>query len=61
MLAITSRTLDGPLSAGVAAFSFATSLLLTGALGWWADRLTRDRERRRVEELTEIPPAAGVH
>ena len=33
----------------------------TAALGWWASRLSRDRDRRRLDELAAAPPAAGVH
>ena len=59
--ALTSRTVDGPLAPQVAAVSLATSLVLTAALGWWASRLSRDRERRRLDDLSAATPAAGVH
>jgi hypothetical protein len=61
VLALTNRTLDGPLDPSIAAFSFVTSLLLTAGLGWWASRLARDRERRRREELAQAMPVGGVH
>jgi hypothetical protein len=60
-LALTSRTVDGPLDPSVALVSFVTSLLLTAGLGWWASRLARDRERRRLDDLAQATPAAGVH
>ena len=59
--ALTSRTVDGPLAPLVAAVSFATSLVLTAALGWWASRLSRDRERLRLDALATATPVAGVH
>jgi hypothetical protein len=61
VLALTSRTLEGPLDPFVAAVSFVTSLLFTAALGWWASRLARDRERRRRDELAQAMPVGGVH
>lgn len=61
VLALTSRTLDGPLAPSVALVSFVTSVVFTGGLGWWASRLTRVRQRRRIEELAEAEPVTGVH
>jgi hypothetical protein len=61
VLALTSRTVDGPLAPVVAAVSFAASLVLTAGLGWWASRLSRDRERRRRDDLAAATPVAGVH
>jgi hypothetical protein len=61
VLAFASRVVDGPLAPSVAAFSFVTSLLLTAAVAWLASRVNRERERRRLDELTAAIPAAGVH
>lgn len=59
--ALTSRTLDGPLAPSVAAFSFVTSIVFTAGLGWWANRLARDRQRRRLDDLAAATPVAGIH
>jgi len=60
-MGLTSRAVDGPLAPSVAAFSFVTSLLLTAAVGWLASHVNRQREQRRLDELAEATPAAGVH
>jgi hypothetical protein len=61
VLALTSRTVDGPLDPAIALVSFATSVVFAAGLGWWANRLARDRERRRLDELAVATPAAGIH
>jgi hypothetical protein len=61
ILGLTSRVVDGPLAPSVAAFSFVASLVLTAGVGWLASHVTREREQRRLEQLAEATPVAGVH
>jgi len=61
LLALADRGVAGPLDPAIALFSFVSALVLSAAVGWWAERLSRARARRQLSELAEAAPVGGVH